>query len=193
MADICGVLLAAGYSTRYRGNKLLADIGGRPLINYSASALAPCDRIIAVVRADDKTSMAVLNTLGVDCVFNDEAGRGMGHSIACAIHASPDSGGWCLLPADMPYVKAATTQRLISALHDGSDLAAPFYNEHRGHPVAFSNQFRDVLAGLDGDCGARSIIEHHVNQLTVVDCDDAGVLIDIDTVEELEQQTTVKR
>jgi molybdenum cofactor cytidylyltransferase len=186
MAEITGVLLAAGFSTRFGQNKLLHKINGRPLITHSAAVLQPCDRIIAVVRKDDAL-IAVLDQLGVDCIVNTEPQRGMGYSIACAVKAAAASSGWCLLPADMPYVKAATTQQLLDTLHQGTTIAAPFHHNRRGHPVAFSERYYNQLVTLDGDSGARSIIECNINHLAPIDTEDAGVLMDVDTPADIEQ------
>lgn len=182
MADITGVLLAAGFSSRFGANKLLVEIDDQPLIAHSAAALSPCDRVIAVVRADDEVMQSELHSLGVDCVVNPQPERGMGYSIACAVNATSQSKGWCLLPADMPYVITSTTSRLVDALRTGAAMAAPLYQGKRGHPVAFSHRFVDALCALDGDSGARSILEQNAAQLTSITTDDAGVLVDIDTV-----------
>lgn len=179
MAEITGILLAAGFSTRFGDNKLLHQIDAKPVIAYSAEALRCCDRIIAVVR-EDASMLALLKALDIECVINRQAERGMGHSIACAVNACQDSDGWCLLPADMPYVKPTTTQRLIDALARGAELAAPYYQGRRGHPVAISNRFTSDLSALDGDTGARHIIERNIGLMSAIDCDDSGVLIDID-------------
>ena len=179
MAEITGILLAAGSSTRFGDNKLLHKIDAKPVIAYSAEALRCCDRIIAVVR-EDPALQAVMNELDIKYVINRQAERGMGHSIACAVNASQDSDGWCLLPADMPYIKPSTTQRLIAALANDAELAAPYYRGRRGHPVAISNRFARHLSALDGDTGARHIIERNIGLMTSIDCDDSGVLIDID-------------
>lgn len=186
MADITGVLLAAGFSTRFGDNKLLHEIDDRALIAHSAAALSPCDRVVAVVRVDDEVLQTVLHVLGVDCVLNPQPERGMGYSIACAVNATPDSDGWCLLPADMPCIMTSTTLQLIAALRTGATLAAPYYQGRRGHPVAFSNRVVDALRALDGDSGARSILEQNAEQLVSIATDDAGVLVDIDTVMDLE-------
>lgn len=145
MTDITGVLLAAGFSTRFGANKLLVDIDGQALIAHSVAALSPCDRVIAVVRADDRLLQSELHALGVDSVLNPHPERGMGFSIACGVNATSQSDGWCLLPADMPYVMASTTLRLVAALRAGAAMAAPFYQGRRGHPVAFSHRFVDAL------------------------------------------------
>jgi len=189
-AKITGVLLAAGFSTRFGANKLLVEIDGRALIAHSAAALSPCDRVIAVVRADDEALQSELHSIGVDYVVNPQPGRGMGFSIACGVNAAAQSQGWCLLPADMPYVMASTTALLVDALHAGAAMAAPFHQGRRGHPVAFSHSFVDALSALDGDSGARSILEQNMAQLTSIITDDAGVLVDIDTA--LDLNKTVK-
>jgi len=185
MAEVTGILLAAGFSSRFGSNKLLSELDERPLIAHSAAAMSPCDRVVAVVRNADAVLQSELRMLGIDCVFNTEAGRGIGYSIACAVKATANSSAWCLLPADMPFVSTATTSRIADALRNGSVLAAPFCNGRRGHPVGFASRFREALCALDGDSGARSLINHNAEQLTIIETDDAGVLIDIDTASDL--------
>ncbi len=193
MSEITGILLAAGSSRRFADSKLVVDIENRPLITYSAATLAACDRTIAVVRTDDQALQTLLKQCGVDCVFNPQPERGMGSSIAVAVIASAQSNGWCILPADMPYISASTTQQLVNALRTGAVLAAPYYKGVRGHPVAFSQQFHDELCALDGDTGAREILNKYDDQLTTIATNDAGVLVDIDTPAELEQQRIVNK
>ncbi len=186
MADITGVLLAAGFSRRFGSHKLLAEFNGQPVIAHSAAALEPCDQIIAVVQGDDQPLQSMLKTLGIDWVVNPEPERGMGYSIACAIKATSPVDGWCILPADMPELQASTTQQLVDALRAGAELAAPFYQNQRGHPVAFSAGFMNELVVLDGDVGARHILHQYTAQLTAIDIDDAGMLKDIDKPVDLE-------
>ena len=193
MAEITGVLLAAGRASRFGGNKLLVEIEYRALILHSARSLSPCDRIIAVVRTDDEALQSSLHTNGIDCVLNPQPERGMGYSIACAVTASTGSSGWCMLPADMPYISTSTTQQVVNALRAGAALAAPYYHGRRGHPVAFSHQFHDALSTLDGDSGARDILRQYADQVTAIVTDDAGVLVDVDTPADLQQQRTVNK
>lgn len=180
MAEIIGVLLAAGFSTRFGSNKLLSDVEGLPMIAHSAAALTPCDRILAVIRADQIQLQSVLHSLGVETVINAQPERGMGYSIASAVQATPDGSGWCILPADMPYIQVATTMQIAGVLRNGASLVAPVYEGQRGHPVGFGTKFRNALMTLDGCTGGRSILEQHADQLTVIVTNDAGVLNDID-------------
>ena len=189
---ITGILLAAGFSTRFGGDKLMSEINGRALIEYSAAALAPCDRIVAVTRDDNQALLARLHALDIACVINPEPARGMGYSIARGVKATADSAGWCILPADMPFVSATTTARIVSALSNGAQLAAPVCQNRRGHPVGFNKCFAGDLAALDGDHGARSILSRHTGQLRLIPSEDAGVIYDIDMPSALRQDLPVR-
>ncbi len=137
--------------------------------------------MLAVTREDDFELHQLLRVAGVEIVTNPLAGRGMGASIARGVNASPDSAGWCILPADMPCVMPSTTWLVIRALRGGAALAAPFYRGRRGHPVGFHCSFQAPLGRLDGETGARTLLEQHAQQLLAVDVDDASVIRDIDT------------
>lgn len=187
MPEITGVLLAAGHSRRFGGNKLLAEIENRALILHAADSLTPCTRLLAVVRRDDLPLQRLLNESSIELVFNDSTDSDMGASIACGVAASKHSEGWCILPADMPFVLPSTTQKVITALQQNAAVAAPFYKGKRGHPVAFGRQLIHRLLELDSESGARGIVAEHIEQLVKIDSGDAAVLLDIDTQKDLQK------
>jgi molybdenum cofactor cytidylyltransferase len=189
MPEITGVLLAAGQGQRFGGNKLLAEIDNRAMVLHAAASLSPCDRLLAVVRRGDLGLQQLLNEASIELVFNDKANQGMGSSIACGIAASRHSHGWCLLPADMPFVKPSTTFEVIASLQQGAALAAPFYQGRRGHPVGFAQDFASELLSLDDEPGARHIVSQNQHRLVMIDSNDKGVLVDIDTPDELQAHT----
>lgn len=185
MHKITGVLLAAGCSSRFGGHKLLTEIRGKPLILLSAECLSACDRVIAVIRQEDEPLQVILQEAGIDTVLNLQAAQGMGSSLACAIRASEMSDGWCILPADMPYVDKSTTSQIVRSLRNGVGIAAPFYHRHRGHPVGFAKTFRNDLLALEGDFGAREILAAESESVVAIEVEDPGILIDIDTPQDL--------
>jgi molybdenum cofactor cytidylyltransferase len=73
------------------------------------------------------------------------------------------------------------------ALEQGAVIAAPFHGDRRGHPVGFCASLRNELLALDGDVGARGTLDRHSNHITRVDVDDEGVLLDVDTPEDLKK------
>ena len=113
----------------------------------------------------------------------------MADSLATAIRASTKSvaanDGFIIALADMPHIQAATISAVAAKMSTGASIVIPTYQNQRGHPVGFSAKFRDDLENLQGDEGARSIIKRYPNEITLLACDDAGILQDIDTVEDL--------
>ncbi len=153
MREITGLLLAAGRGSRFGSHKLLTSIRGKPLIRHSVECLSACDHVIVVIRDEDEPLQLILQAAGVESVLNPLADQGMGSSLACGVRASEMSDGWCILPADMPYVDKATTSKIIQSLRNGAKIAAPFYRGRRGHPVGFGKTYRDSLLALEGDFG----------------------------------------
>jgi molybdenum cofactor cytidylyltransferase len=124
---------------------------------------------------------------------------GMGQSLAAAARATPGASGWLILPADMPLVRAASLRAVAGALMANviSDMApraiVPFFNQIQGHPVAFSAHCREALEVLSGDVGARQVLRDLRSKGLVQDLalDDDGVVLDIDTLADLEQADRV--
>jgi molybdenum cofactor cytidylyltransferase len=120
-------------------------------------------------------------------VSDEEAARGMGHSIATGVAERSGAPGWLVLPADMPLVQPGTLLAVASALEHHA-VAYAQYRGRRGHPVGFSSELYSELVLLKGDEGARRIVARY--PAFGVEVADAGVLIDIDTPADLEAART---
>ncbi len=186
---IVGILLAAGRGTRFGGDKLLAALkDGTPIGVRSASNLrSALADTIAVVRSEDDALAALLEAAGIEVTRCPDAHLGMGASLAHAVRARPDAGGWIVALADMPLVQPETIRKLAAALQAGAWIAAPRHAGRRGNPVGFASGLKSRLAALSGDVGARDIVREDASRVVFVDVDDSGVLADIDTRAELEQ------
>lgn len=106
----------------------------------------------------------------------------MATSIAAGIQAaSPNSMAFLIALADMPLMTPHSVRLLLSEF-DGnpSCIVAPVYRGRRGHPVLFGSGYRSLLAELEGDRGARGIIDRHREQLHLVAVESASVLTDWD-------------
>lgn len=186
---ISGVLLAAGRGARFGGDKLLASLAdGRPMVLASLAALtAELEAVTVVVRPRQRQLIELLKealgdaSVGVTLYPCAAADQGMGHSIACGVQASRQAAGWIIALADMPWVRAQTVAMLRDGLRQGAALAAPCHHGRRGNPVAFSAAYRDELLTLSGDRGARDIVARDAALLQRLECDDEGVLLDVNT------------
>lgn len=183
MSGIVGILLAAGFSRRFGGDKRLQPLAdGRPMAAVAASnLLAACGRVIAVVRSEDKALAGVLEEVGCMVVAAEDATLGMGHSLAAGVAASGHADGWLIALADMPRIEAASYRAILAALQGGAAIARPEYGGQPGHPVGFAAEWRKALLALSGDAGARAILQSVPGRVVACPVDDAGVLFDVDT------------
>jgi molybdenum cofactor cytidylyltransferase len=186
---IIGILLAAGVARRFGGGKLM-----HPLTDGTALGVAAARHLcvalpqsLAVVRPGDAALASMLRNEGLRVIECTNAHLGMGASLACGITADGDADGWVVALADMPLVKPDTISAVADALRAGAALAAPVHCGERGHPVGFSARFRDELVTLNGDQGARSILQAHRAELRLIDCDDAGIIYDVDRPADLDR------
>ena len=186
--NICAILLAAGSGSRFGGDKLLHPLpDGTPIgVAAARNLLAAVPDVVAVVRPGDFPLADLLEQEGCSVVVCPHAARGMGASLAHGVGARRNADGWLVALADMPSIKTATVAAVVRELEAGRDLVAPIYQGQRGHPVGFGKRFGTQLAALDGDAGARDIIDAHKGELTLIECDDPGVQHDIDKRVDLE-------
>ncbi|MBN8956910.1 MAG: molybdopterin-binding/glycosyltransferase family 2 protein, partial [Rhizobiales bacterium] len=138
---VAALVLAAGRSTRMGGpNKLLAELGGRPLVRIAAeAALASQARPVVVVTGHQRERIeAALEGLPVRFVHNPDFADGLSTSLKAGINALPDDiGGAVVCLGDMPQVSGALIDRLAQALNpeSGALIAVPTFEGKRGNPV----------------------------------------------------------
>lgn len=187
-----GILLAAGFSLRFGStNKLLQCLpDGRPIALVSAENLIKAIPVsIAVLRPKNKDLTDLLINAGLNIVFCTEDNQEMADSLAIGIRFSVNfeaaNDGFVIALADMPYIQTETIVAVANKVADGASIVIPTYQNQRGHPVGFSAKFRSELENLQGDEGARSIIKRYTDELLLLPTDDAGILVDIDTPNDL--------
>src|SRR5262245_47492149 len=179
---IAAVLLAAGSGSRFGGDKLLHPMSDGVAIAAHAARnlLAVLPDVFAVVRWGDFPLYDMLEQEGCQVTMFQGAARGMGASLAHGVGQARAADGWVVALADMPRVKPDTIRAVVQALEQGALIAAPARRGERGHPVGFGAALRDELLALDGDQGARAVVERHRDALSLIECDDPGIMLDVD-------------
>jgi molybdenum cofactor cytidylyltransferase len=186
-SEVSVIVLAAGGGSRFGGGKLLAKLGGRPIIETVLHNLreAPVDEIIVVVGADAQRLRGVCEAYGVRIVANEEWERGQSTSVLAGLRACGGEAAVVLL-GDQPFIGAEAVERLVSAFSEGAKVAVATYGGKRRNPVLFSREVWPLLeAELAGDEGARSVLRRHPELVVEVPCEEVGDPADVDTKEDL--------
>jgi molybdenum cofactor cytidylyltransferase len=183
---IAGILLAAGRAARFGSQKLLARLPDQRLVVEASAAklLSTIGRVIAVTNRDEKL-MRVLDDCGCQVVLNARASEGMGTSIAAGVEATSEADAWIIVLGDMPYIQAETIAAVKTALEEGASIVVPVFHGKRGHPVGFSREHYEALSALEGDEGARGVVQTNADSVRTIDVDDAGVIADVDVPTDL--------
>lgn len=182
------IVLAAGSSTRFGSDKRQARLpDGRSVLAATLQAIPPCfERQLLVLKPED-AALADALPAQWQVVTAAQARLGMGHSLAAGLAACRDCSAVLVVLADMPHVHSATYAKLAAALQR-TTLVLPRYQGRRGNPVGIGADFFDSLLQPQGDSGARQLLQVHGEAIVWMDCDDPGILQDIDTPADLQEK-----
>jgi molybdenum cofactor cytidylyltransferase len=185
------VLLAAGRSSRMGGpNKLLALFDGEPLVRRTAGrALGSKAASTIVVTGHQRERVrSVLGGLEVELADNPDFADGLASSLKAGIaKVAPDAAGAMIVLGDMPGVSSRDLDSLIDAFRrsGGHAVVRASHQGKRGNPVLLPRSLFAAVAQLEGDTGARHLVE--AEGLDVIDVEiGQGASIDVDTREALE-------
>ncbi|MDF2118415.1 nucleotidyltransferase family protein [Roseiarcaceae bacterium H3SJ34-1] len=194
--QIAAVILAAGMATRFRAadpasaSKVLAQLDGKPLLRHVVdAALASRARPVIVVTGHAQADVAAaLAGLDVIIAHNADYASGLASSLKRGLVAVPkDCSGLVVLLGDMPRVSAAIIDRLIAALaaRPGALAVVPTFSGQRANPVVIARAAFPLLARIEGDQGARRVLQAAGGKVIELPIDDDAVTTDIDTPEAL--------
>jgi molybdenum cofactor cytidylyltransferase len=189
---IAAVVLAAGRSSRMGGpNKLLAEVGGRPLVRIAVEeALASAARPVIVVTGHQRERVeAALAGLDITFAYNPDFAEGLSASLKAGTAAVPsEADGAIICLGDMPQVDAPLIDRLLAAFDPerGILIVVPTIAGRRGNPVVLSRRFFPELTALTGDVGARGLIAAHPEAVAEVAVTDGAAFTDVDTPDALD-------
>lgn len=186
-----GVVLAAGGGWRFTasggtGPKLLADLGGRPVLRHVIDAVtgSGLEPVYVVAGATEVATAEWQLPGGVVELRNPGWTGGLATSLQVALAAAARDGHDAVVVGlgDQPFITAEAWRRVSRST---APIAVATYGTGRGHPVRLAADVWPLLP-VDGDAGAREVMRAHPDMVSEVPC--PGHPADIDTVHDLEIQ-----
>jgi len=185
------VVLAAGRASRMGEggrHKLLAEFDGEALVRRSVRQAVEADvgpvTVVTGHRSDEVAD--ALSGLKATVLENPDFASGMATSLKAGLAAIEAKGlpGMMVLLADMPNVSAADVVALARAYakSGGKGIVRAVSDGQRGNPVILPAATFEALKALEGDIGARPVIES--SGLAVIDVEiGPAARLDVDTPE----------
>lgn len=186
------IILAAGAATRMGRPKQLLSYQGRSLILHAVEvALASlCQPIIVVLGAYVEQIKPELMPKAVQVVENSQWQEGMSSSIRAGISmllkTNSKLDAVIISLADQPLVSPQIFNQLIQSYQETQKvIIASKYNETTGVPALFSKTLFPELMQLEGDKGAKALIQKYIDTGLILLIPEAA--IDIDTPDDYKQ------
>ncbi len=161
-----GLVLAAGAGSRFGGGKLLASIGGRPILQRVLDALAAAgvDEVVVVLGVDAAAVEAAIAWRGERRVINPEPARGLASSLQAGFEAIGSTSDPVLVAlGDQPLISVEVIRSLLEApAMPGHPVVVPAYaDEHGRNPVLLRPAAFSLVAEVAGDRGLGPLLAAH--------------------------------
>jgi molybdenum cofactor cytidylyltransferase len=198
---ICGVILAAGESTRMGMDKALLPwppviplttaSANHTLLSAAILALKPFTKAVVVVAGRNADNLVpIVSPSGAELVRNSDPGRGQFSSLQVGLRHALALGcdAAMITPVDCPPLSAATLERLHTAFELAISLGhwgvAPESGGKHGHPLLASRKLIDAFLSASSSSSAREIKRAHAHHIQYVGVPDHFVRVDVNTPEE---------
>ena len=174
-----GVILAAGYASRAKTNKMLLPIENQSMIERAIEGMKPFVSMIFVVTGHyhDAIHAQLKNNPLVKCIENRTYEQGMFSSVLIGVTETRED--FFILPGDCPFVNQKTYEKLLMG---HKEIRVPNFREKNGHPIWISKDLKNELLAEPITSNLKSFRNRHDFEMIAVE--DPNILIDIDTPNE---------
>ncbi len=184
------IILAAGNSSRMGEPKQLMKFKNKTFLQHivEESKEANLNPVICVTGyQSDQISKAIAG-MNVTIIYNEQWSEGMGTGIAAGIKEvlPSDIDSVILTVSDQPYVSSGLFAKMLTMKdQSGKRIVASSYAGTVGTPVLFDREYFNQLKSLDGNQGAKNIVNMNMSDVCTVKFEKGS--IDIDTKEDYEK------
>ncbi len=204
LANVSGIILAAGKSTRMGEDKRLLPFRGLMLLQHiiNASVHSELKEIILVV--DDNFALDSFNLARAKVAVSYQRDKGQSYSLNAGLSAISEKNtqGCMVLLADQPLINTELINMLVQKFsEDTESFLAPVKdcvggnnavrgndgvqenNTVRGNPVIIPSTYFEQIKELKEDYGAKNILKNPQTPLKLVSVDEIAYFLDVDTKE----------
>ena len=182
------VVMAAGLSSRFGRNKLLAEFSGANLASRTLDAV-PTDKLERIIVVSSSPEIqALAETKGFEPVPNDRPEDGVSLTIRLGLQKLQDMDAALFMVCDQPMLTRASVSATVDFYKKYPDniISMSFAGE-RGSPCIFPSAFFPELMALEGDVGGGVIIRKHEERLLLFEVSGASELKDVDYPSDMDE------
>jgi molybdenum cofactor cytidylyltransferase len=191
--SFCGLILAAGESSRMGRDKALLPWHGTTFLGGAIELLSPVTDLVIVVAGRNATNLQPLvDAAGASLVVNREPERGQFSSLRVGVQEVLNQGRDAAIIAlvDRPPARPETVHLLKSAFLRSADqiwAVAPEFSGRHGHPLVAGREMIEAFLRAPLTATARDIEHQHQQHMEYVTVDDPLVILNVDTPEEYQR------
>ena len=182
---ISAILLAAGQSKRMNGeNKLSKEIQGIPLIKHSVKNIlaSSVDELIVILGYQKEIIEKIIDkNERIKFAFNGNFESGMASSVKIGLNnLSEKTEAFFICLGDMPMINSDIYNQLIQSKNN-KEIIVPTYKGQQGNPILFSKSIKVKIVAIQGDVGARKILELNKSKILNVKITNQSIRKDFNT------------
>ena len=195
-SSLCGVILAAGESSRMGRDKALLPWPPLPegtlatgtFLSAAIELLnAYVDVVFVVVGKNEDNLAPIIYANGASLVVNPDPTRGQFSSLQAGLHEVLNRGrdAAMITLVDRPPVKTETIARLKEVFEtevpESRWAVVPDYQGKHGHPILAARELMEAFLRAPASSSAREIEHAHLEKIVYVPVDDPRVVVNVDT------------
>lgn len=182
---IAAVVLASGLSKRLGKNKLLMPLGNQSVVEHVIDSVksSKIENIYLIYGKNEVEFKKIAHHKNIKLIHNEKYYYGQSMSVKCALNSiGNDFQGIMFFLGDQPFISPKTINLIIEHYNKNPrGIIVPTYHGKRGNPVIFSREFFTEMKSIQGDKGARDVIDKNYDKVIFVPISDSFENFDIDT------------
>jgi len=187
--NIATLIMAAGSSSRMGTPKQLLSWRNTTLIENAIINVLQLkiSKPIVVLGANSEQITPKIETYPIKIIHNPNWNSGLGNSIAFGVNYIQNNykvDGVLIILADQPLIDTSYLKGMIISYEAGKNqsIATQYHNGKLGVPALFDKYYFEELSAIDGDKGAKSILEKYSDQVITTQFETN--IFDVDTKED---------